>query len=184
MGKAILRWRNKDIQRLVRNWKKSQGLSALELSISHPRAASLRSCTHLQPVPGEFVSYLLRETLWLHEEAEKTGRGLWIRCLLEVVKRWHYQRAVRYVGRWKVKTADGKSALGLAHANAVSGLKMMGKILTTWNQIQMSNTFFAIRRNYNKWVAANNLQESEAMKAKMMQMQEDELLSRVKKLSL
>jgi hypothetical protein len=157
LGKAILRWRNKHIQHLVRQWKKNQ---------------------------TQFVSYLLRETLWLHEEAEKTGRSLWVRCMLEVCKRWHYQNAVRLVGSWRLNQITNVKNDELADYNAVQGLKMMNKIMKAWNTTRIGRRLYMMKRNYLGTLADETLGNSNKMKMEMIKMQEEELLSRVKKLGM
>lgn len=157
LGKAILRWRNKHIQHLVRQWKRNQ--------------------TH-------FVSYLLRETLWLHEEAEKVGRDLWLRCLLEVCKRWHYQKAVRMVGRWRTNQVSHAANEKRGELQAVQGLKMMNKIMKAWNSTRIGRRLYMMKRNYLGALANETLGNSNKMKAELVRMQEEELLSRVKKLGM
>ena len=157
LGKAILRWRNKNIQALVRQWKKNQ---------------------------GHFVSYLLRETLWLHEEAEKVGRSLWVRCLLEVCKRWQYQSAVRMVGVWRINQMAHAEDEKIQELNAVQGLKMMNKIMKAWNSTRLGRRLYMMKRNYLGALADETLGNSNKMKAELVRMQEEELLSRVKKLGM
>jgi len=196
LGKAILRWRNKKIQTLVRRWK-DRG--------------------------SQMCSQVLTEALLLHEAAEIIGRRLWLRVIVEVSKRWHREAIIRKLWSWRLKSVyelakeirlfSGLQHVGnilwfwkvkslqtvqrrykmnmredqgrkrLAMANRAAGLRMMQKIMKSWADNEKGRVIACIRQGYQAYLADIALGGAEAMKAAMMQLQEDELLSRVKKMT-
>ena len=66
----------------------------------------------------------------------------------------------------------------------VQGLKMMNKIMKAWNSTRLGRRLYMMKRNYLGALADETLGNSNKMKAELVRMQEEELLSRVKKLGM